>query len=183
MPLPVLAVGPILKAIGSAAKSVPWRAWLALGAFLALALAFYLYGEHREARGEAKVEKEWAESIARGKRRLDELKAKQSKVTVKVETRYLDRVKVIREKGQTIVREVKVFVPADSCELPGGFRLLHDAAASNTLPDPAGIPDAAAVPAQAAAATVADNYAACHESAERLTSLQDWVRRQQELTQ
>lgn len=177
MALPVLAFGPILKML----RAVPWRAWIALGAFLTLALAFWLYGERKADQREAKVRAEWAESIARGKRRLDELKAKQSKVTVKVETRYLDRVKVIREKGQTIVRNVPVYVPAGSCELPGGFRVLHDAAAQGELPDPASVADAAAVPAQDAAATVADNYATCHESAERLTSLQDWVRRQQEL--
>lgn len=158
-------------------RGIPWQVWLAI-LFGLFVFASYQYGERD---GRAEVQAEWAESIARGKRRLDELKAKQGAVTVRVETKYVDRVKVIREKGQTIVRQVPVFVPAGSCDLPGGFRVLHDAAAANTIPDPAGIPDAAPVPAQDVAATVADNYLTCHETAERLIALQEWVRGQLEL--
>jgi hypothetical protein len=64
--------------------------------------------------------------------------------------------------------------------LPGGFRLLHDAAATNTLPDSAKLPDASPVSVADATTTVAGNYKTCNEVREQLVSLQDWVLGQQE---
>jgi hypothetical protein len=37
----------------------------------------------------------------------------------------------------------------------------------------------AAVPAQALAESVVGNYGTCHETAEQLTALQDWIKAQQ----
>lgn len=87
----------------------------------------------------------------------------------------------IRTVTKTILKEVPVYVKATDCPMPGGFRVLHDAAADGRIPEPAGIADAAAVPADVAAGTVAENYGLCHETAERLTALQSWVRAQQAL--
>lgn len=180
--IPVWVV-PLAKGVWKFLRGIPWQVWLAL----AVGAAFYAYGEHKEStgetRGRAEVQARWNAAIERGKAELVKRKEKQGAVTVRVETKYVDRVKVIREKGQTIVRKVPVYVPAGSCDLPPGFRVLHDAAAANTIPDPAGIPDAAAVPAQDAATTVADNYLTCHETAARLTALQEWVRGQQKVNQ
>lgn len=138
----------------------------------------HAYGNARYAAGQANVQGKWDQAVARGQKELARLRAEAGKVTVRTEVQYIDRIKVIREKGDAIVREVPVFVPAGPV-LPGGFRLLHDAAAANgPVPDPAGIATAAPVPAQTAAATVAGNYGTCHETAQRLTSLQAWVRGQ-----
>lgn len=87
----------------------------------------------------------------------------------------------VRTVTQAIIKEVPIYVKAADCPMPGGFRVLHDAAAHGEIPDAAGIADAAAVPAQDVAATVADNYGACHATAARLTGLQDWVSQQQAL--
>lgn len=134
------------------------------------------YGDRRYGEGQANVQGKWDAAVRRGEQELARLRAEAGKVTIKTETVYVDRIKTIREKGDAIVREVPVFVPADSCDLPGGFRLLHDAAASGgPVPAAAGIADAAPVPAQAATRSVAENYGTCHETAQRLTSLQDWV--------
>ena len=86
----------------------------------------------------------------------------------------------IRTVTQTIIKEVPVYVKATDCPMPGGFRVLHDAAADGQLPDAARIPDAATVPAQDVAATVADNYGTCQQTATRLSGLQEWVRAQAE---
>lgn len=158
-------------------RGIPWQVWLVI-LFGLTVFAAYQYGERD---GRAEIQSKWDAAVERGKAELAKRKEKQGAVTVRVETKYVNRVKVIREKGQTIVRQVPVYVPAGSCDLPGGFRVLHDAAAANTVPDPAGIPDAAAVPAADAAATVADNYLTCHETAARLTALQGWVRGQSEV--
>jgi len=103
---------------------------------------------------------------------------RQAEITTQVVTQYVDRWRTVHDAGQTIIKEVPVYVPADSPALPGGFRLLHDAAATGQLPDAAGSTDAPAVPAQDAAETVAGNYLTCRENAEQLIALQAWVHKQ-----
>ncbi|MDO9602064.1 MAG: hypothetical protein Q7J02_07100, partial [Rhodocyclaceae bacterium] len=58
---------------------------------------------------------------------------------------------------------------------------LHDAAAAGRIPQAAGAADAlpAGIALSAAAGTVADNYQRCHENAEQLIALQEWVRAQE----
>lgn len=109
---------------------------------------------------------------------------RQAEATERVRIEYRDRVRVVREKGEEVIREVERLVPAGGCQLPGGFRLLHDAAARGSLPEPAGRADGAAAPVEPAAAaeTVAGNYLACNETAEQLKALQAWVQQQQNVT-
>ena len=90
-----------------------------------------------------------------------------------------ERIKIITK---TLIQKVPVYVSNTSCSLPGGFRLLHNAAAANVqVSDTPGLIDAAAVPAQAAAGTVVENYGTYHETAARLAGLQAWVRAQEGL--
>jgi hypothetical protein len=150
--------------------------WIKLGAAAVVIILIALFGQRRYAAGQAATQKDWDAAIARGQAEIARLQAEAGKITVKTETVYVDRIKTIREKGDEIIRKVPVYVPVGSCDLPGGFRLLHDAAAGNQpLPDPARIADAAPVDAQTVASTVAGNYGTCHETAQRLISLQDWV--------
>lgn len=116
-------------------------------------------------------------------RQVAAIKQRQAEATVKVVTEYVDRVQVVRERGAEIVKEVPVYVPfSTSCDLPGGFRMLHDAAARGELPDPTGIADAAPVAAQDTAATVTDNYQRCRENTEQLIGLQAWITAQNKVT-
>lgn len=151
-----------------------WSALLAAGCILIL-----LVGWH--SRKADRIQTAWDESVARGKVEVERLKSEAGKVTVKVETEYVEVVKTIREKGDVVIREVPVFVPADDPGLSGGFRVYHDAAAAGAIPDAARIPDAAPVAADTAASTVAGNYFTCHETAARLTALQGWVAEQHRL--
>jgi len=87
----------------------------------------------------------------------------------------------VREKGDTIVKEVPVYVPVQAdaaCAINRGFVRMHDAAAAGELPEPARDADAAAagLALSAVAGTVAANYQTCHENAEQLRALQAWVR-------
>lgn len=124
---PVCAV--VWGAVKGIAKAVPWWAWLAL----AIGVAFFVYGERKEASGKAagraEIQGKWDAAVERGKAELEILKAGQGKITVKTETVYIDRIKVIHEKGQTLIQRIPALVPADACLLPAGFRLLHDQAA------------------------------------------------------
>jgi len=109
-----------------------------------------------------------------------EAQTRQAEATVQVVTQYVDRVQVVRERGDTILKEVPVYVPiqADAaCTIHRGFVSLHDAAAAGTISESTG--DADASPAGVALSTVArtlsDNYERCHENAEQLIALQAWV--------
>lgn len=78
---------------------------------------------------------------------------------------------------QTITREVIRYASRpDHCQLPGAFRLLHDAAATGqaALAAAESVDAASAEPVADAAVleTVASNYAACREDAARLTAWQ-----------
>ncbi|MCX5863624.1 MAG: hypothetical protein NTW42_00900 [Deltaproteobacteria bacterium] len=104
----------------------------------------------------------------------------QAEATVKVVTEYVDKIKVVHDKGATIIKEVPVYVPASAdadCDIHFGFVRLHDAAATNTIPNPAGAADAApaGVALSAVAGTVAENYGACHANAQQLIALQGWI--------
>lgn len=99
----------------------------------------------------------------------------------RIVTQYIDRVQVVRERGATIVQKVPVYVTpsADAaCVVPDGFVRLHDAAATSTLPGPAGAADAqpSGIALSTIGSTVADNYAVCHATTEQLIALQAWVR-------
>lgn len=99
-----------------------------------------------------------------------------SEVKVEVVTEYVDRVKVVKEK-EYVYRDKIVTVPS-KCELSDGWVRLHDASARGsdagttdfTDETPSGIRDTQAL------GTVIENYSICHQNAEQLKSLQQWVR-------
>ena len=152
--------------------------WAKLAALAALVAAVAGWGYVRGARS---VQADWNAATAEQSSVVARVRVAQALVTERVVTQYVDRVRTVREAGETIVREVPVYVPAQ-CDadgrLPAGWRVLHDAAASGQPADPARVADAQPVAPDAAAATVARNYLTCRETAEQLTALQQWVREQ-----
>lgn len=153
---------------------LPWQLW----AGVALIVAFFGWGEIRYCSGKQAVQTQWDQAKLNVTANAQVIAEKSDDVTKDVEIRYVDRIQVVREKGDVIVREVPVYIPAGSCELPGGFRLLHDASAINSIPETSELPYAAPVPAQDAAVTVAENYNSCNEIRINLEELQGWVRQQ-----
>lgn len=150
--------------------------WLAL---LALAGALLAFGW---VKGAGHVQARWDAATTKDSLRVAVVKQKQAEATVQVVTKYVDRVRTVHVVGEAIIKEVPVYVPSDTPDLPGGFRLLHDAATVGEPPDPARVADASPVPTQDVAATVAENYLICRATAEQLTSLQEWVSRQSGLS-
>lgn len=143
--------------------------WAALAAIVAAA-AFAGW-----VKGAASVKSDWDEANAVALARVDAIRVVQGEITKQVVTEYRDRIKVIRETGQTIIKEVPIYVPVDSCQLPGGFRVLHDAAARGELPDPSAGANAAPVPASDVAVTTSTNYTGCRETIEQLNKFQQWA--------
>jgi hypothetical protein len=77
---------------------------------------------------------------------------------------------------KTLIKEIPKYVESD-CNLSGGFRVFHDAAANATVPDSSATgADAASVKAQDVAATVAENYESCRDNERRLEALQEIIK-------
>lgn len=147
-----------------------WLLYLALAG--ALMAGYHAWREHQRELGREEVRAEFSRQAARADK-------KREVVTQVVEREVVKTVKQIEVVTETIVKEVPVYVQADAPALPGGFRLLHDAAARGEVPDPTGIPDAAPAAAQDVAATVAENYGTCLQYAARVKAWQVWAAQQQ----
>ena len=156
---------------------IPWQVYAVVGTVA----VFFLWGGLQFRRGEAATQKLWDAAKASAQATADGLTNASQNVTTQVEIRYVDKIVTVREKGDVVIREVPVYIPASSCPLPGGFRLLHDAAATNTIPEATRIPYSAPVPAQDATRTVAENYRTCHEVRVNLEALQGWVKDQRQV--
>jgi hypothetical protein len=155
---------------------IPWPYRLLALAALGLALVGFGW-----VKGAGHVQAQWDATVQQHALQATAVREEQAQATVTVVTEYVDRIRVVREKGDTIIKEVPVYVPlqADAaCTINRGFVRLHDAAAANALPEPARDTDAAAagLALSAVAGTVTANYQACHETAEQLRALQTWVR-------
>lgn len=167
----------IFKAAIATLRRVPFWAWAAL--FLIGAGLFY--GHLRFNAGQADIQSKWDAQIVKDAAEIAKLKAKASEVTVKVETKYVDRIQTVRVKGDTLIQKVPVYVTHDLPELPPAFRWLHDHAAQGTVPGPAESPDGSPVAPADVASTVAANYTTCLATAEQLKGLQEWVSEQKRL--
>ena len=155
---------------------VPWPYRLLALAVLGIALVGFGW-----LKGASHVQAQWDAATAAHQQAQAQAQISQAETTVQVVTQYVDRIQVVREKGDTLIQEVPVYVPVQAdaaCTVHRGFVSLHNAAAAGELPTAPGDPDAPAegLALSAVAATVISNYQTCHENAEQLKSLQDWIR-------
>jgi hypothetical protein len=122
-----------------------------------------------------------AEAAAKEEVRTLNVRLAWAEVSARVVTQYVETVREVRVRGETIIKEIPVYVTAEAdarCTVPVGFVRVHDAAASNTpLAGTASPADAGAsgVALSAVAATVTNNYTTCHEIREQLIGLQNWI--------
>lgn len=154
-----------------------------LNPWILLALAIALGGAWFKGYqvGADKLEKYRTEQFAAATK----INAKRAAVSAAVEIRYVKVAGKTKIVTETIEKEVIRYADSNpGYLLDGAWRVLHDAAAANTVPDPASIPyGAAGAPPRAAEAldTVTANYAACNRTADRLDALQGWVRAQEKV--
>lgn len=154
--------------------SWPYR----LLALTALCIALFGFGWLK---GTNHIQAKWDAATATQQLAQAQVQTRQVQATVQVVTQYVDRIQIVREKGDTLIQEIPVYVPVQAdaaCSVHRGFVSLHDAAAAGELPTAPGDADAPAegLALSAVAATVVSNYQACHENAEQLKALQDWIR-------
>lgn len=155
------------------AKKIPLSVWITLGVSVAWALSVVFAIHH----GKAIVQADWDASVERGKEAVAQLKDRQVSVNMIVDTVVKERVVTIKEKARVIEKEIPVFVPEYRDQLSGGFRLLYDAAATNTIPDRSRIALAPTVSVGDVASTTNRNFEQCHIWREQVIGWQDWYHR------
>lgn len=101
----------------------------------------YNYGYHK---GYNVYEEKYKKEIAEKEKEIETLKSKSGEVTIETVTKYVDKIKTIKQKGDEIVREVPVYITkevASKCELPDTVLMLHNSAITgkNPVSESAGI--------------------------------------------
>jgi len=158
-------------------KLVPVSVWVGIAVAALVIGGAWAIDQNGYNRGVDEVRVEWENDRLMKEAEIRRLKDEQAKVVEKVTVEYRDRVKVIKEKGDEVLKLVPYFLRGE-CLLTGAWRVLHDAAASGAVPDD---PDRAIATADpvaglAAAETVASNYAACRADQARLAALQQLLK-------
>lgn len=148
------------------------------------AIVLLVFGVFME--GGVSNQERWEAKVAEAKLEMAKKEAESAEASVKVVTKYIDRVTVVKENGDAIIREVPKFISAKSdsmCVVPNGFVLLHDSASRNEIPDASGSVNegASEVKLSGIATTVAENYTTYYQVSEQLKALQEWVRVQQSI--
>lgn len=158
------------------------RTGIEAGAALAfiLAVPFIDHSAYQRGKHDEQMAQEGRNAVAyvQAQEKTAKASTASSQVGVKVEAATAKE----RVVTQTLVREVVRYVPASAdaqCVVPVGFVRLHDQAATGVLSDPANAAGQSAdapsgVALSAVGGTVAENYGACREDAERLKGWQAW---------
>ena len=132
------------------------------------------------------TQREFLEAVEKQKQEIARLEKASGEITTKVEKVYIERTKVIKEKGDVIVEKVPEYITKDAdakCDVPNGFVVLHNSAVKNEVPNTAREfnEKSSGVELSTIGKTVAGNYTTCNEVREQLRSLQDWVKEQEKL--
>lgn len=156
----------------SGAKKIPREIWYLLGIVVALWFVYH--------KGQQSVQREWDASVERGREALSRLKERQITITKGVLVKREFVTKEVRIKGDTIIQRVPYYIPADTPDLPCQFRVLHDAAASNSIPGSPSCSDGDRVSVREATEVLTRNYTTFHLMAADLDSLRSWVTQQRQ---
>jgi hypothetical protein len=132
------------------------------------------------------TQREFLEAVEKQKQEIARLEKASGEITTKVEKVYIERTKVIKEKGDVIIEKVPEYISKDAdakCDVPNGFVVLHNSAVKNEVPNtPREFNEkSSGVELSTVGKTVAGNYTTCNEVREQLRSLQDWVKEQEKL--
>ncbi len=132
------------------------------------------------------TQREFLEAVEKQKQEIARLEKASGEITTKVEKVYIERTKVIKEKGDVIVEKVPEYITKDAdakCDVPNGFVVLHNSAVKNEIPNTAREfnEKSSGVELSTVGKTVAGNYTTCNEVREQLRSLQEWVKEQEKL--
>lgn len=134
-------------------------------------------------KGRSDVNQAWDKEKLIQEAKIKDLEAKSAEVTVQIVTEYVYKDRIIKEKGDQIVKYVDKYITAEqdsACVLGNNIIRLHDAAANNEVPDTAGLTDESPseVKISEYSGTVAENYNTCYRVSNQLEHLIEWVQEQ-----
>jgi hypothetical protein len=175
----LFAVGLVLYVASKLVTWIPlmgrYRLPAELAGVVALVVAAYFYGGVS-----------YREMIAEMKERVRIAEEKSQQVNTVIETKVVEKIKVIKENvyiNREIVKEVAGKQLDAQCSLPRSTISLHDSASRNEVPERSAAVDGtpSGVEASRLLDRVIENYGACHENAEKLKAWQEWYRAQKKI--
>jgi hypothetical protein len=177
-------VGLISTIAGFFLKFVPfinrYSTWLQLGGVVLLVAGVYFKGSYS-------TEMHWRNRVDEMNAEIDRIRADSAKASKQVVYKYIERTKVVKEKNDAIRTQVTKYITKEAdanCSIPRSVVVLHDAAATNSVPDSApGVNEGATgdVTLSKLLDTTVLNYGTFYEVKEQLKALQDWVREQKKI--
>jgi len=149
-----------------------------------VSIAVLVFGVYME--GGISNQEKWQARVAETKLEMSKKETASAETTTKVVTKYINKVQIVKEKGNEIIKQVPVYISKDAdakCDVPNGFVMLHDSASRNEVPDSTRKVDGTTseVKISGVAETVIDNYTTYYQVAEQLRSLQEWIKEQQKI--
>jgi hypothetical protein len=131
-------------------------------------------------------QEKWEAKVAEAKLEMAQKETASAEATTKVVTKYVTKIQIVKEKGDVIIKEVPKYITKESdakCPIPNAFVVLHDSASKNEVPDATRLANEGTSDTKLSTVTetVVGNYSICHQNAEQLKALQDWVREQQKV--
>lgn len=101
--------------------NLPWKQIIIVAIIAGVLGSAYFKGRHDV---QAKWDLEKAETAAL----IVKLEAASKEVTIKEVVKYVDRVKTVTQKGDTITEYVDRYLSNDGCVIPKNFVVIHDRA-------------------------------------------------------
>lgn len=147
-------------------------------------IAVLVFGVYME--GVIATQEKWQAKVAEVKLEMAKKETASAEITTKIVTKYINKVQIVKEKGNEIIKQVPVYITKDAdakCDVPTGFVVLHDSASRNEIPDPTRKVNGttSTVKISEVAETIVENYTTYYQVAEQLKSLQEWIKEQQKI--
>lgn len=132
-------------------------------------------------------EEHWQVKVKEMQIQITQLETKASNITTKVVTEYVEKVKIVEGKTHVIIKKVPEYITKESdakCSINTGAIELLNAAAENKVPESTRTSheEPSNVKLSTVVENVSGNYGTYYQVVEQLKALQDWIRKQKDLT-
>ena len=80
----------------------------------------------------------WKAKVAEAQLQVAKKEVASAEATTKVVTKYVDKVRVVKEKSNAIIKEIPKYITKEvdaQCSIPDSIRVLHSSASRNEVPD------------------------------------------------
>ena len=147
------------------------------------ALVIILFGIFYE--GNYYGTKDYRARIAEMETKVGEVKVESEKVNTVIQTKYVDRVKIVKEKAEENVKIIEKIVTQydNKCELSNAAIVLHNSASQNTVSPSAGnsVEGTSNVKISDVLRAVTDNYSTYYQTREQVIGWQQWYKEQKKI--